>query len=230
MSLPLGTGANRLPPIRLDREPLDRGWRPPRRDDLPWTAAQKFLVVVAVLLLVIGGIWAGGGFAQRTDRVKAYTAGQVVDGGPMTFTFDRVEIRFQGKNKYSQKDFDKWVLTAYGTATSKQQEPVLFGGDPGLVILANGKRFEGSVRFGAGSALGANIHLEPALRNQPILLRAEIPGDWRPPGLVQVGLWQQTYGQQRDNQNMADTSKSWGPSQTALMFWCPVTIVPPETP
>lgn len=209
-------------PIRLDPEPLDRGWRAPRRGGSGWTGSQRFLIVLAVLLLVLGGIWTAGGFQKRADRTRTYTAGQVVDVGPMTLTLERVEITFSPKASYLENDFDKWQVTAYGTATSKESEPLQLSLDPGLVLLETGRRFKADLLFGSGTGISM---LQPGLKNVPVRVTGEIRGDWAPTGQLRVGMWQHKYGPQ---QEMADSRRSWGSTSTAVVFWCPVTRLPDE--
>ncbi|WP_144008489.1 hypothetical protein [Enemella evansiae] len=225
MSMPLGPRPGSLPPIHLDPEPLDRGWRPPRRGDQRWSASQKLLVVVAILLLAFGVILTAGGFAKRGDRAKTYAAGQVVDVGPFTLTLERVEITLQPKAQYNDADFDKFAVVAFGTATSKLKRPTAVVLDPALVMLENGRQFKARMQFGDEAQPPST--LAPGLTGVPVRITAEIPATWRPTGLLQVGVWQQKYG--RQSEEMADSRKNWGKTQTALLFWCPVTRMPDRT-
>ncbi|NNG20134.1 hypothetical protein HJ590_11225 [Naumannella sp. ID2617S] len=218
-------GAEHLPTIRLDHEPLDRGWRPPTPGQREWSASLKFLVVVSVLLLVIGTVWTAGGLAQRGDKVRSYAAGQQIDAGPMTITLNTVEITWTPKSRYREDDFDKWTVVARGSATSKLKESV-FLYKVGMLVTARGGRYPADLKFGHTGSVPATSQLDPGLTGVPVTLEGTLPGSWQPTGLLQAGLWEQKY-RQEDDQVSVDV-KAWGNGRTVLTFWCPVTRLPDE--
>ncbi|MDO5498384.1 MAG: hypothetical protein Q4F67_01735 [Propionibacteriaceae bacterium] len=228
MTTPLGPAYANPPGIRIDPERLDPGWRgpqPPRA-----SGSTILLAVLAVAVLVLGTIWAGGGFAERTDQVQAYPLGEEVDVGSFTITFTHVEVSFQEAEEIGTKP-ERWSIRAHGTATNTTGAPLVLY-KPGYVGLANGFTISGydlypQLRTETGEWKNTRgLSLEAGLPDVPVILSGELPGAWEPTGHIFVGVRLQSYAAHEINQGL--TSERWSNAPAGVAgFWAPVRILPP---
>lgn len=229
MSTPLGPGYANPPGIQLDPLPLDPAWPVPRRPGVG--GGVIVLIVGAILILLIGTIWAAGGFERRQDRIRAYAPGATVDVGSFTFTMERAEVRLQPEGDYKH-DGPHWEIRAYGTATNTAGEPILLF-QSGVVGLTDGWVYHGRdmaamTRTPDGTLVTTkSMKLEPGIPNLPIRVSADLPGEWEPTGHVFVGVREQCYAAHQIDQGF--TNKFWrdAPHGESRGFWVPVTVLPP---
>lgn len=227
MTTPLGSAYANPPGIRLDPERLDPAWRAPRS---PRPGGGVVLLVIsAVLVLVLGTVWAAGGFAKRTDRAKAFPLGEPIDVGSFTIEFTHVEVSFQEAQQIGNKP-ERWSLRAYGAATNTTGKPLVLY-KPGVIGLPNGRVIGGydvypQLRTETGELKNSRgLKLEPGLEKVPVVLSGELPSAWRPTGHLFVGVRQQTYEAHEINQGL--TSKRWSNARAGSAgFWAPVRIIP----
>lgn len=188
------------------------------------------LVILAVLILVLGTIWAGGGFERRRDRVQAYPPGTSLDAGSFTLRMERAEVRFQPKQEFSS-DEPTWELRAYGTATNTTEEGLVLY-RAGVIALPDGwiyrgRDFHAMVRRPDGELVTVkSSQLDPGMSDLPVRVSGELPAEWEPTSHVFVGVREQSYAAHRINQGFTDKSWDTAPNGKSMGFWVPVTVLP----
>jgi hypothetical protein len=188
------------------------------------------LAIIAVLILLLGTIWAGGGFERRRDLVQAYPPGTTLDAGSFTLRIDRVEARFQPDPGFGH-DEPYWELHAHGTATNTTEEGLALY-RIGVLALPDGWVYRGQdfnpmMRTSDGKLVtNQNGQLAAGMADVPVRIRSELPAEWEPTGHVYVGVQQQAYAAHRIDQGFTD--KWWGNDRggKVLGFWVPVTVLP----
>lgn len=186
---------------------------------------------MAVLLLLVGALFATGALEKRDDRQQAYPLGEVVDVGSMRVTFTHADLSFEEPTVGS--DPPHWKIRAYGTAVNTTGERLLLN-DPGVVGLPEGRVIGGydvrPLRQTVDGKWENDRYFQfQALETEvPIVLTGKINQSWKPTGHVYVGMKLQTYAAHDSDRGFSNESWSNGRAGTTAGFWVPTRLVPSE--
>ena len=179
--------------------PEDPATQPRSQRTWPW-----FVSIAVALALVVGLVWAAGGFEYRDDLDTAVDPGATFDTGPYVFTFAAATIQ---KTK-NYKDEQVWTLVVTGTGRTTAEESMSPDYDDLFVakdIPSGAYREAERQQFGAeeGRGTSGGAHFTPGLSAIPYRVTFEFavsdfePGtsivfvtwelEWRDTSLLQVG-------------------------------------------
>lgn len=138
-----------------DTGPLETDWPAPTRRR--WLAP---LVVGLVLVLLVAGTWAFGGFADRTGRFPLLATGTSVETAQLRVTFTRAEARPAGSTNRNL------TVTVFGTCENISDTPTVPTNSDAFAGAVPGVDFVNTdyVSFGgpgSGSTTGLNPGLQP---------------------------------------------------------------------
>ncbi len=216
---------------QYDDADIDASWPPPRtaersdgRRRLP--RAGKIASVILAITLVIGGIWALGGFKVRTDGRTSIKAGQLIKSGPFEFTFTHATAQ-------RVKQFDdsfRWTLIMEGTGrTIADESNTPETGGNGMFVAKDPLTVEttesDSAKIGNGASLTSAANFNPGLA--PVLYQVEFTFSERyePSKDVQFSVNRLEHG----NNYILDTGqKTWHNGRDVFVYRLPVTVLPPD--
>jgi hypothetical protein len=165
----------------------------------PW-----FVSIVVAVALVVGLVWAAGGFEYRDDLEMRVDPGVTFATGPYVFTFAAATIQ-RTKN---YKDEQIWTLVVAGTGQTTAEESMSPDYDDLFVakdIPSGAYREAEGQQFGAEESRGTSggAHFTPGLAKIPYRVTFEFPVsdfdpgtsilfvtwelEWRDTSLLQVG-------------------------------------------
>lgn len=177
----------------------DQAPQPQSQRTWPW-----FVSIAAVLALVVGLVWAAGGFEYRDDLETEVAAGATFETGPYVFTFTAATIQ----KTQNYKDEQIWTLVVSGTGRTTADESLspdyrdLFVAKD---VPSGAYREAEGQQFGAESSGGSSggSHFTPGLPAIPYRVTFEFPVsdfepgtsilfvtwelEWRDTSLLQVG-------------------------------------------
>ncbi len=218
-------------PPQLDEIDVDAGWQPPaddqrvdRRGGLPGPA--KAGIVLLALAVVVGGIWALGGFKVRTDVRHPVAPGTLVVSGPYEFTFTHATA--QKKKEYD--DSIKWIVIAEGTGRTTGDESISpMTGGSGMFAAADPNTVEApdaeSDIIGPGESYDGPSDFTPGIA--PLRYRVEFnfSEHYKPDKFVKFAVFEIEYS----NNHIIDTGeKTWHNTRDAFVYQLPITVLPPD--
>ena len=170
-------------PVSNDAAATDEPVAPTRSPRTwPW-----FVSIVVALALVVGLVWAAGGFEYRDDLEMRVDPGTTFATGPYVFTFAAATIQ-RTKN---YKDEQIWTLVVTGTGRTTAEESMSPDYDSLFIAkdIASGAYREAErQQFGAeesrGSSGGANF--TPGLSAIPYRVTFEFPVSDFDPGTTHL--------------------------------------------
>ncbi len=218
-------------PPQLDDVEVDASWQPPQDDDqndgrrgLPGVA--KAGIVILAIAVVIGGIWALGGFKVRTDERTLVQPGQLVKSGPYEFTFTDATVQ-------KIKDYDdsiKWTLIVKGSGRTTGDESIspMTGGN-GMFLAKDPLTVEtpeaDSDQIGNGNGLDSASDFTPGLAPVPYQVEFTFSERYEPSKDVQFAVSEIEYS----NAIILDTGeKTWNNGRHTFVYRLPVTVLPPD--
>lgn len=217
--------------VRLDPREVDPAWPAPGgdADDRPrLPGVARAGIVVLVLAVLIGGVWALGGFKARTDYRIVVQPGQMIESGPYEFTFTHATAQ-------QVKGFDdelSWHVVAHGTVRLNGDEsmsPRTGGGGMFLAKDPNTVETEvsDSAEIGpAGSSETASV-LTPGLPPVPYRVEFSFSEYYEPADRIQFGVAKLEYG---DAVILQTGEKAWNPTEHVFIYDnLPLKVLPPET-
>lgn len=161
------------PAVWIDDDPVDPTWPEPAG---PRVSRRLFVVGIPVLALVvlIGAVWALGGFAERDDRVTDMARGKTFSNGPFEFSFDRATVQeADGYGDY--KRIQKVVVT--GTIRNTGDTAISPSGDWFLARARHGTHVEEGKLAGIGDSdlFDAPDDVTPGLPATKLTVNFEFP-------------------------------------------------------
>lgn len=218
-------------PPQLDDVEVDANWQPPQDDDhddgrrgLPGLA--KAAIVVLAVAVVIGGIWALGGFKPRTDERTVVQPGQLVKSGPY-------ELAFTDATVQKIKDYDdsiKWTLIVKGTGRTTGDKSIspMTGGN-GMFVAKDPLTVEtpesDSATIGTGNGLESASDFTPGLAPVPYQVEFTFSERYEPSKDVQFGVSEVEY----TNPLVLDNDeKTWNNGRDIFVYRLPLTVLPPD--
>lgn len=185
------------------------------------------LVVVGVLLvlvLLVAGLWAGGGFARRTDRLTPTPVGTLVTAGPF-------QLRFTGATAQQRTSYDgrvTWRLTVLGEGRTTGEETMAppHDGTDGMFVSrddASGEIQEpDGLTFARDDGPGGQ-GFTPGLPLQPFQVQFTYGSTYRPGATLTfaaLGL------ELRDTSLVGDQDPVWASTDDGDRFALPVRVLP----
>ncbi len=144
----------------------------------PW-----FVSIAVALALVVGLVWAAGGFEYRDDLETAVAPGATFETGPYVFTFTAATIQMS-KN---YKDEQIWTLIVTGTGRTTAEESLSPDYEDLFVAKdtpSGAYREAEGQEFGAEESRGSSggAHFTPGLPAIPYRVTFEFPASDFDPG------------------------------------------------
>jgi hypothetical protein len=216
-------------PPQLDEIDVDAGWQPPDdddQDDRPGlSAVAKVAIVVLALAVVIGGVYALGGFKVRTDVRTIVAPGTKIVSGPYEFTF--TEATAQKVKEYD--DSIKWEVIVRGTgrttgdvsiSPSTGVSNMFIARDPNTVETADPE----TATIGRGGFDGPS-KFTPGLPAVPYQVEFAFSEFYKPSDKIRFAVFELEYS----NQHILDTDeKSWNNTIDAFIYDLPLTVLPED--
>lgn len=217
------------PPRWQDEAGIDAAWSAPaaaeRADDGPGLPTPvKAGIVILALALVIGGIWALGGFETRTNLQTPVAAGEQVTSGPF-------ELAFTDATAQKVKNWDDeiiWKVRARGVGRTTGDESIspdmnMFAArDPNTVESAEASR--GTIGASEGS-LDEAANFTPGLESVPYQVEVEFSKFYEPGDTIKFGVFVVEY----KNAMLLDTGeKTWRPTPYVSVYNLPLEILPED--
>ncbi|WP_152365144.1 hypothetical protein [Microlunatus speluncae] len=214
-------------PPRLDDAEVGADWAPPQDDErrgLPGPA--KAAIVILAIVVVIGGIWALGGFKVRTDERTVVQPGQLVKSGPYEFTFNDATVQ-------KIKDYDdsiKWTLIVRGTGRTTGDESMSpMTGGTGMFLAKDPLTVEtpesDTDMIGTSNGLDSASDFTPGLPPVPYQVEFTFSERYEPSKDVQLAVSEIEYS----NPTILDTGeKTWNNGRDTFVYRLPVTVLPED--
>jgi hypothetical protein len=181
--------------VWLDGAAVDPGWAPPA-DDMQRPRRRRLLTVgipVLILVVLVAGVWAFGGFRERKDTATTVAAGTTFVNGPLQFSFSTATVqKANGYGKY--KRIQKVVVS--GTVRNTGNEALSPSGDWFFARALHG----GEVQTGDSAGIGdpdqfsAPDHVTPGLPAVPIHVNFEFPPTYQPGHTILFAVGTLSYG------------------------------------
>lgn len=138
------------------------------KPETPLRSIPALIIVAALTLAVIGGVWSAGGFEEARGRSFRLPVGTEVNLGPMSIAFDRALAREQ---------FGSWTMYVFGRCRNNTSQP-LDAAENRLVRNGLGAQHpvtkeipdQVSLFFGPGTTLGNSGVLNPGTPMVPCQL------------------------------------------------------------
>ncbi|GAB3746029.1 hypothetical protein [Microlunatus parietis] len=209
---------------RLDETPIASEWGPPEDEPdeqrrLPGPV--RALIVVLVVAVLVGGVWALGGFKVRTDTDERVQPGQTIETGPYELAFSEAT---------AQKHIDDdgtatWYVTVLGTARTTGDEALsprntmFVAKDPETVEQPDA----GDAEIGTGDTGTHPANLTPGLPPVPYRVMFMFSEHYRPTDKILFAVYRLEEG----NALLLDTGeKSWNNTRYVFRYDLPLTVLP----
>lgn len=211
---------------RLDATPVASDWGPPEPEPdeqrrLPGPV--RALIVVLAVAVLVGGVWALGGFKVRTDTDERVQPGQTIESGPYEFAFSTATAQ-----KFTDGDGEvSWQVVVLGTARTTGDEAIspsntmFVAKDPETVEQPDA----GDSEAGTGDTGTHPAYLTPGL--PPVPFRVEFPFSehFKPSGRILFAVYRLEEG----NALLLDTGeKAWKNTRYVYRYDIPVTVLPEQ--
>lgn len=208
------SGPDRAPPP----SPLARASR--------WTPALVVAVIILSLALVLGGVWALGGFEKRTDLLIDRSAGDVIETGPYVFSF--AEATVQRNTDFNDKVYWKVLVNGTGRTTGDISIAPPSSGDVAYFISRDPKSAQ--VQHPYTQRIGERQSItESATRFTPGLPATAYQIEFRyddtyvPTQTLRFLVFQLEFV---DDSLLGDQDKRWRRAQHAYLLDLPLTVLP----
>lgn len=190
------------------------------------TAAKALIIVIAVSMVIAGGIWAGGGFGVRQVMVDRH-AGEPLDLGP-------VELTVLNAISYDLGDQTQIEAAATCRLTSEHSE--------GSVHYAIGRNSFAGVRLNGEALLSSDTMvtigvddglnfgrtrevLSPGVPAVPCVVRYSLPIEALDADTATILFWRLQFTEENNVKNDEDTSKTWNAAADGYRVQLPLRHV-----
>lgn len=220
--------------VWIDDAPVDPAWAPPPEPDAAVAGAagdrrrRRLLTVgipVLALVVLIGSVWALGGFADRDDTVTKVAVGKTFTNGPYEFRFTGATVQeTEGFGKY--KRIQKVVVN--GTIRNIGDEAISPNGDWFLARGRRGAHIETAqtAQIGDSEQFNAPQDVTPGLPPVRLSVDFEFPPSFDDTSLLFV-VGELTYG--THSYLSGDDGEYWDTGNgNAFRLSLPITRLAPE--
>lgn len=199
--------------VWFDTQPLESDWPGPTRRPR-WVIP---VAVVAAVALVMGLVWAVGGFGERRGSFPLLAAGTTYETGQLRVTLEYAEASVSiGGDEYS--------IVAYGTCTNVSDTPTVSTNDrafAGLVLGDSATPDAELVTYGR-SGTNATTELNPDLRPHSCAVSFSFPITTRLTDYFIVGIWDLEWG---DHTITQSGEESWATGTTGVRVLLPLRVL-----
>jgi hypothetical protein len=181
-------------------------------------------VVVLALALVLGLVWAAGGFEERTDLRIDTRPGQLIATGPYEFSFTRATA--QRMNRFGSE----WVVQVlvHGTGRTTGDEAITPSTLNPMFAAADERSREAhdmeGQRFGSGATYGSTgSSFTPGLAPVDYTVTFEFSDTYRPGAELTFAVFELEY---TDTSLLGTGEKTWNNADRRYVLRLPVTRLP----
>lgn len=183
-------------------------------------------VIILSLALVLGGVWALGGFKERTDLGTDRSPGERIETGPYVFTFTNVTA--QRKLDLSDKPYWEVVVTGTGQTTGDTSIAPPSSGDAAFFVSRDPG--SGQIQRPYYQHIGEQLStaeaattFTPGLPPVPYQIEFRYDDTYVPGKTLRFVSFQLKFV---DNSLLGDQEKQWRRADHTDQFYLPVTVLP----
>lgn len=212
---------------RLDPAGVDPAWAPPSpgRPPRPVRVGRVLVAVVVALGLLVGCVWALGGFERRRDVLVDTPTGTLISTGPY-------ELRFDAATAQQRTGFDNqvtWrvIVSGVGRTTGAETIAPRYTGSSGMFVARDEASREVQVpqsqTFRTGDAT-SGAAFTPGLPLQPFQVQLDFSASYRPGNAITFVAYDLEF---RDVSLLGNEDPVWTNSARAYRFELPLTVLAP---
>lgn len=192
----------------------------PNRRSWPWLVS-----IVAVLALLVAGVWAAGGFERRDDLATRISAGQTFQDGPYEFTF--TEATIQRTTNFD--DEQVWSVVVIGTGRTTGDASITPDNDMFVVKDSRSGAYQEEAKsqeFGVGRAGSGGSLFTPGLPAIPYRVVYEFPVDaFAPDSTIVFAAWQLEW---QDTSLLKIGDYRWSATHDFVLMTLPLKRLPDD--
>lgn len=202
------------------------GPTPASRRKSRWTPALVVTVIVVSLALVVGGVWALGGFEKRTDLLIDRSAGDALEAGPYVFTFTGATA--QKTTDFNDEVFWEVLVNGTGLTTGDISIAPPSSGDDAFFVSRDpdSKQVKQPYYQRIGEQMSVTetaTTFTPGLPPTPFQIEFRYDDTYVPGQTLQFLAFQLEFV---DDSLLGDQDKQWRRADRSYQLFLPVTVLP----
>jgi hypothetical protein len=193
---PTATATAERPAAWLDEGQVNPEWEPPAGDAVHPSRVRRGLVyggTLLSLLLLVGLVYAAGGFAKRTDLLRQVQPGELIVTGPYELRFTEATAKPDQDSDGTLRGWDVVVIGQARNTADETMAPSVFGSDSVFAIKDPASPLAAEATTAdLGGSVGYTVfdrqHLAPGLPPIDYRVTFELPPEYRPGAMIHLAV------------------------------------------